>query len=408
MMAKRSRILILLASLALGLMYVLPVWKIDLEAPQYPEGLGMIIEINTIVGKKPHDLNNINNLNHYIGMQRIEPESIPELKLMPIIVAVLIVTGLLVSLVGRRKLLYVWTAGFIAISLVGMADFWMWEYDYGHNLDEENAIIKIPGMSYQPPLIGSRQILNFTAHSWPGGGGAAAILAAITAVLVSGGEWRRRRSPSDPSSQREAAHGGAPNAPAAAVAALLVLGSGCTDPAPRPLIAGVDDCADCLMVVDGAGHGAELVTTTGKIYTFDSAECMVNHLLTSGSVDPDQVHSTWVVDFSSAEELVPAEEAFYLVSPTLGSPMGLGITAFLREQDRDGAVHSFGGEAADWDAVVSAVARAWPEGRPTRHGGHASTLVPEGPSPSDGPAMREHAATDADRDQVRTAKPGSR
>ena len=167
MMATRSRIVILIASLALGLLYVLPIWTIDLEAPQYPEGIGMVIRLNTIEGQKQHDLQNINGLNHYIGMQAIEPDSIPELRLMPIIVAVLILTGLGVAALGRRRLLYAWTAGFILISVVGLADFWKWEYDYGHNLDP-TAAIQVPGMSYQPPLIGSRQILNFSAHSWPG------------------------------------------------------------------------------------------------------------------------------------------------------------------------------------------------------------------------------------------------
>ena len=97
MMAKGSRVAILVASLALGLMYVLPVWSIELEAPQYPEGLGMVIRINTIEGEKEHDLTNINRLNHYIGMQEIVPESIPELDLMPKIVAVLMVLGVLTA-----------------------------------------------------------------------------------------------------------------------------------------------------------------------------------------------------------------------------------------------------------------------------------------------------------------------
>ena len=103
MMAKRSRVAILVASLALGLLYVLPVWTIDLEAPQYPEGIGMVIRLHTIEGQKEHDLNNINNLNHYIGMQAIEPDSIPELRWMPIIVAVLMVTGIGVATLGRRR-----------------------------------------------------------------------------------------------------------------------------------------------------------------------------------------------------------------------------------------------------------------------------------------------------------------
>src|SRR3990170_1181546 len=171
MMTKGSRILVLVAALAMGLVYVLPVWRITLQAPQYPEGLGMVIQINTIEGVKKHDLNNINNLNHYIGMKRIVPESIPEMKIMPVVVGVFIFLGLLTAAVGRRKLLYGFMGLFLAFSITGMVDFWMWEYDYGHNLDEENAIIKVPGMSYQPPLIGSRQILNFKAHSWPGWGG---------------------------------------------------------------------------------------------------------------------------------------------------------------------------------------------------------------------------------------------
>jgi copper chaperone NosL len=383
MMANRSRVLILVASLALGLMYVLPVWTIKLEAPQYPEGLGMVIRINTIEGVKKHDLNNINNLNHYIGMQRIVPESIPELRIMPFIAGVLMLTGILTAALARRRILYAWTIVLIAISAVGMADFWKWNYDYGHNLDDENAIIKIPGMSYQPPIIGSRQILNFTAHSWPGVAGWMAILAAMTAVGVSATEYRRREKDA-PASGGEADPPHHPSddgslRPLTTVAIIALLSTACSTPEPRPLVAGIDGCADCLMVVDGGGHGAEIVTVTGKIYTFDSAECMVNYLLADGR---EQVaHSTWVIDFANPDELVDAESAFYLVSPTLGSPMGLGVTAFGRVQDRDGAVHAFGGRPADWSDIQAVVSTAWPDGRPAmKHGGHTATLLPDPPA----------------------------
>lgn len=184
-MKKRSRILIGLASLALLLMYVFPIWKISLDAPQYPEGLGLEIWINTVKGQKQHDLNNVNNLNHYIGMKRIEPDSIKELKMMPWIIGFLIVTGILVAVTGKRWMLYAWVGSFVIISIVGLVDFWLWEYDYGHNLDEENAIIKIPGMSYQPPLIGSKQLLNFVATSWPALGGIAAFISIGIGLWVS-------------------------------------------------------------------------------------------------------------------------------------------------------------------------------------------------------------------------------
>lgn len=166
----RSRVLMALASLLLLGGFVFPLWRIDLEAPQYPEGIGMVIRVNTVAGVKPQDLNNINGLNHYIGMKAIEPDAIPELRVMPWLLGALTVTGLLVALWGRRWALITWLSLLAAIGVLGLADFWLWGYDYGHNLDP-HAIIQVPGMAYQPPLIGSKQLLNFTAYSWPDVGG---------------------------------------------------------------------------------------------------------------------------------------------------------------------------------------------------------------------------------------------
>jgi copper chaperone NosL len=152
------------------------------------------IWIDTITGQKPNDLQSINGLNHYIGMKAIVPDSIAELRLMPWIVAGLIALGVIAAAAGRRILLYGWTAVFAVVAAAGLVDFWYWGYDYGHNLDP-TAAIKIPGFSYQPPLLGSKQLLNFTAHSWPGLGGlaiAVAFLAGLTLCVV---EFRRRRLP---------------------------------------------------------------------------------------------------------------------------------------------------------------------------------------------------------------------
>jgi copper chaperone NosL len=117
---------------------------------------------------------------------------------MPWLVGALVAGGVLVALLGRRVPLYTWTGGFALLGVAGLVDFWRWEYDYGHNLDLEEAIIKIPGMSYQPPLIGSKQLLNFTATSWPGLGGVAAGLAfmlGVTAVVLTVRARRAARRP---------------------------------------------------------------------------------------------------------------------------------------------------------------------------------------------------------------------
>jgi nitrous oxidase accessory protein len=215
MLSKLSRFSIGISALLLASAFLVPVWRIDLIAPQYPEGLGMLIRINTITGIKPADLNNINGLNHYIGMKAIVPDAIPVLDIMPIALAALVVLGIGVALWGRRWAAWTWLGLIAAGGAAAMAEFYKWSYDYGHNLAPD-AIIKIPGMTYQPPLIGTKQLLNFTASSWPDIGGIAAGVAfaiALAALLL------RRPKQKDSNSARESI------AVAASVAILLVLSS---------------------------------------------------------------------------------------------------------------------------------------------------------------------------------------
>lgn len=188
-MKKISKILIIAASLSLVAGFLFPLWEISLEAPQYPEGLSMQIWVNKITG----DLNTINGLNHYIGMKKILPDSIKELTIMPYILAGLALTGVVIGIAGKKKLLTIWVALFVLAGAAGAVDFYMWEYDYGHNLNPE-AAIKVPGMSYQPPIIGSKQLLNFVATSMPDVGGITLISAGLLSILVLLYEWRFNRS----------------------------------------------------------------------------------------------------------------------------------------------------------------------------------------------------------------------
>jgi copper chaperone NosL len=182
-MKTQSKIIVIFASLILILSFFFPIWYIDLEAPQYPEGIGLEIWLNKITGQKPHDLANINGLNHYIGMKEIVPDAIPELKIMPFIIIFLILFGLISGISGKKSLVYIWIVLFFVIAAVGFYDFYMWEYDYGHNLNP-HAAIKIPGMAYQPPLIGSKMLLNFNAISMPHIGLWLMVFAVVLAVVA--------------------------------------------------------------------------------------------------------------------------------------------------------------------------------------------------------------------------------
>lgn len=183
-MKKNSRLILALGSLLLIGAYFLPLWSITVEAPQYPEGLGIYIRVNTVDGHHPNDLKNLNLVNHYIGMKEIVPESIPELKYMPFIVGSLLLGGLLVAWKGGQKSLYIWLGFFSVFAIVGLIDFYLWNYDFGHNLDTENAAITIEGMTYQPPIFGTKTMLNFVTTSLPASGGILAFCSLITGYIA--------------------------------------------------------------------------------------------------------------------------------------------------------------------------------------------------------------------------------
>lgn len=172
-----------LAAISPGLLFLFPMWKIYLEAPQYPEGLEMHIWINEISGSSEGTLQNFNILNHYIGMEPIHAESFTELKVMPYIVLFFMIAGIAVALIGKRKLILFWGALLILGGAVGILDFYLWLVRFGTNLSPE-APIKVPGMTYIPPLIGSKELLNFDALSLPATGSLGILLALIFAGLA--------------------------------------------------------------------------------------------------------------------------------------------------------------------------------------------------------------------------------
>ncbi|MEO5600869.1 MAG: hypothetical protein ABIR06_08080 [Cyclobacteriaceae bacterium] len=172
-----SRIVITLSAVLMVSAYFVPLWRILMWAPQYPEGLGMHIWINNITG----DVKIISALNHYIGMRHIEVSMFPEFQYMIYIVAFIIAAGLLTSIINRRYMLHIYVILVVISAIAALVDFYLWGYDYGHNLDPRAAIV-IPGMVYQPPVIGTKQLLNFTAFSGPDIGGWIFMAAGVLAI----------------------------------------------------------------------------------------------------------------------------------------------------------------------------------------------------------------------------------
>ncbi len=167
---KKHKILMTFGSLLLLLLFVFPLWNITLEAPQYPTPLGMDIYINKFKDMHPHDIKNINLMNHYVGMKYI-PETIPEFKVFPPVIIIMVILGVFIGLKANYKWYLRWLILMTLLGIAGMYDFYLWEYNYGHDLDPK-AIMKFTNpdgsiMGFQPPLFGTKDILNFRAHSYP-------------------------------------------------------------------------------------------------------------------------------------------------------------------------------------------------------------------------------------------------
>lgn len=184
------KLLFFLAAASLLMLFVFPMWSITLIAPQYPDGVTMYIWINKITGSTPGTLQNINILNHYVGMKYIEPDAIPEFKYFPYVIAAMSVLGMALAWTGKKGLWIGWLVLGLILCGAGLYDFYLWEYDYGHNLSP-TAPIKIPGMAYQPPLIGNAKLLNFLAKSWPYIGG---WFVGLTFVLGGLAVWLKSKS----------------------------------------------------------------------------------------------------------------------------------------------------------------------------------------------------------------------
>lgn len=161
-----SKVLLVIIGILFVSALFVPMWRIELSAPQYPEGLMLQLHAHKIGG----DVDIINGLNHYIGMATLHTENFLEFTVLPYIFSLFALLSLVLVFVNQRKYVFYFFIALMLFVIMAGFDFYRWNYEYGHNLDP-NAAIKVPGMSYQPPLIGYKQLLNFGAYSVPDLGG---------------------------------------------------------------------------------------------------------------------------------------------------------------------------------------------------------------------------------------------
>lgn len=180
----KSRILILVAVVALLPAYFFPLWNMSFFSNQYTDGLVLhIYSYQLEGGKTPNrdDLREINSLNHYIGMRPLLESDFSEFTWVPLVVGLLIILALRAMVIGKMSNLVDVVVIFIYFGAFSMWSFYHRLYMYGHNLDP-TASIKV--QPFTPPFFGSKQIANFTVNSFPGLGSYAFFAFGILLVLA--------------------------------------------------------------------------------------------------------------------------------------------------------------------------------------------------------------------------------
>ncbi len=162
----KPRILFLVSVIVLGGLFFFPIWKISLNVPQYPKEIYIRIWISKIENGSKKAMEIMNVLNHNIGMKEIDPEAIPELNYFPWVLGILILSGLIIGFINKRSFRWLYLLLTLFLFSLALYDFYLWEYDYGHNLAPD-APIQFESGSFQPPLIGQKTISNFVVLSMP-------------------------------------------------------------------------------------------------------------------------------------------------------------------------------------------------------------------------------------------------
>ncbi len=329
--SKSSVLMLIMAGFCILSAIYFPIWRIELDAPQYPEGLALLIYANKMGG----DVDIINGLNHYIGMKTIHAEEFIEFTVLPYVIGFFGVWTILAAFIKSKRNVLILLICFALFGMLAMYDFWRWEYEYGHNLDPTAAII-VPGMAYQPPLIGFKQLLNFGAFSIPDLGGWMMLTGGILIGLVS------------------AIEGGILNRffnknlkPLIWLLPLITLIS-CSPNGPEPITLHKDNCEFCKMSIAEGNFAAELITQKGRIFKFDDITCLIKY--TKENPDKD-VKGHYVHYYLGNNELIPAETAHYIKGGTLRSPMAGNIAAFKTEEEANEHIQKLNAEKTEWNTL---------------------------------------------------------
>ena len=170
--------LLLVARILLLVSLFLPYWHMELQAPQYPDGLHMTAHLNSLTG----DVAEIDGLNHYIGMRSLYEAAQIERNVGVFVMIAFVVMLELAAFVHTR-----WAALLVApvvfFPAVFLLDLHLWMKHFGLNLDPE-APLSNAVKPFIPTAMGRGGIGQFVTIATPGVGLILACVASVVLVLA--------------------------------------------------------------------------------------------------------------------------------------------------------------------------------------------------------------------------------
>lgn len=171
-------VLLFVAGALLLISIALPYWQITLHAPQYPKGLIVQAYVNKLAG----NVSEVDGLNHYIGMMKLENAAIFERQ-----IALVAIPLVALLAVGSCWLSGVWRVlarvPIIIYPAVFVADLYGWLYYAGHSLDP-HAALSSSIKQFTPHIIGIGTIGQFSTDANFLPGFIMAVAAAVITLVV--------------------------------------------------------------------------------------------------------------------------------------------------------------------------------------------------------------------------------
>ena len=110
-----------------------------------------------------------------------------------------------------------------------------------------------------------------------------------------------------------------------------------------------DMCSYCRMAISEKQYAAEVIDTDGQAFKFDDIGCMVNFI--EGKKNKAPIAAYFVMDFDR-REWVRGEDAYYVRTSEVTTPMNGGLVAFQTQSQAQQAVDKYQGKLLRWKEIV--------------------------------------------------------